>query len=177
MMFAQLYCGHECSHLRFVDNVCKLRKCYEHMENEVWWDLLSLEFSDHLIVYDFIRTALLLVFAVANKRKLDDGNKKRFSSWASRANSKACEQTLKEIWTLWIKYSTSEGIDNDVLTHVNGPGLKAVGEAFLATGIHVLFGDNCVSAQYTGPPCTIPGIQKRFLASLSEELGKPTTYA
>ena len=132
------------------------------MENEVWWDLLNLEFSDHLIVYDFIRIALLLVFAVTNKRKLDDGNKKKFSSWASRANTRACEQTLKEIWTLWIKYSTSEGIDNDVLTYVNGPGLKAVGDAFLGMGIYLLYGDKWVSTlqHATGLPCTIPGIQK-----------------
>ena len=126
------------SRLRFVDNVCKQLKYYEHMEDEVWWDLLNLEFSGNLIVYDFIRIALLLVFAVTNKRKLDDGNKKKLSSWASRANTRACEQTLKEIWTLWIKYSTSEGIDNNVLTYVNGPGLKAVGDAFLGMGIYLL---------------------------------------
>ena len=100
MMFAAVYGGHECSRLRFVDNVCKQLKSYEPLEDEVWWDLLNLEFSDNLIVYDFIRIALLLIFAVTNKRKLDDGSKKKFSSCASRANARACEQTLKEIWTL-----------------------------------------------------------------------------
>ena len=50
MMFAEKYSGHECSRLRFVDNVCRLRKSYEHIENEGWWDLLNLEFSDHIIV-------------------------------------------------------------------------------------------------------------------------------
>ena len=86
------------------------------------------------IPFEFIRIAWLLVFSVTQRRTLSGGFKELLRAWSS-IDLKKYEQTLHQIWSLWMKNSTKNLESNDVLTYMNEPGLKAVGEAFLTMGL------------------------------------------
>ena len=156
MLFAEQYGWHEFSRLRFVDNVCKLREEHEQLERESWWDLLHMRFDDTDTPFVFIRVALLLVFSITDRRELPCWWKGLLRKWSS-IDLKQYEQTLTQIWSLWMRNSTKNLESSDVLTYMNEPGLKAVGDAFLTVGLQVIYGDH-LPEEHKDLPCTIPGI-------------------
>ena len=106
MLFAEQYGGHECSRLRFVDNVCKLREEHEQLERESWWDLLHMRFDDTDTPFVFIIVALLLIFSITDRRELPCWWKELLRKWSS-IDLKQYEQTLTQIWSLWMRNSTN----------------------------------------------------------------------